>query len=270
MARSVKRTLVALSVLMLAVALVLPSGALAVTKWSKSPVSPLINGGVHSKARFTQLLTTNTKVRSAVKAVIKADKYPSWVFGAAVAQAKLGHISSDSLAPGQGIGAMAFGPVTTEIDKDTVWVGKGHLPYYYVVASKTATEGAFLVTRAYKVCLAKTCSNPFVLALPVVRKPITFQLYVETREPLLTVVAPGPRIGGIEVTGTVGSVPIDVTTTNTAATFLGSFAVGTPIHLGQAPNVNWTPANPVSGMWDLVMPSSDTTVTFVDEFNTPQ
>jgi hypothetical protein len=70
----VKNRLLALTVLALSVALVLPSSALAY-QWTKSPVNPLVKGGVHSTAKFRQLMTSSAKVRSAMRRTIKADKH---------------------------------------------------------------------------------------------------------------------------------------------------------------------------------------------------
>jgi hypothetical protein len=271
--RNVKKRLFALTVLALSVALVLPSSALAAYKWTKSPVNPMVKGGVHSTAKFRQIMTSSGKVRSAMRKVIKADKYPSWVFDAAVKKAAAGDIHSASLARGSRIGAMAFGLKKTRIVNDTVWAGRGRLPYYFVNASKTVVQGGFNVTTTYKVCLAKTCANPFVLGRRVTRTavvaqtPQVYSLYVDT-------FATGEgtmRIGGIEVTGTVGAQSVSATTTDTAPTLIGQFPAGTAYNLTQGLlPFGLVPFTPSGGIFTGTMPAHDLTLEFVNglEFET--
>ena len=165
-----KHRLYALLALALAMALVAPGTALGFN-WTKSPVSPLVPGGIHSEARFESLFLNSSKVRSAIKAVLKADKLPSWVFAAAVQAVQAGDVHSTSLAYGTNIGFMAFGPNKTKLVGDTVWKGKGHLPYYYVRATKVTHQGNFTITTSYRVCMAKTCGNPFAFDPLVIKRP---------------------------------------------------------------------------------------------------
>jgi hypothetical protein len=262
---TVKNRLFALTVMALSVALVLPSGALAYN-WDKSPVNPLIKGGVHSTAKFRQLMTSSGKVRAAVRGVIKVDKYPSWVFAAAVKQAAAGSIHSASLRHGARIGAMGFGLKTTKIVDNTVWTGNGHLPYYYVNASNTVVQSGYNVTTTYKVCLAKTCANPFLLSRRVTRTviadaPQVYNLYIEKRRNT----EDGQRLGGWEVTGTVGAQSVSVTTTDTAATLVGQFPAGTQYTLNETVQGNWQPVSPQTGTLSGTMPASDLTLVFVNE-----
>jgi hypothetical protein len=260
----VKNRLFALTVLALCVALALPSGALAY-QWTKSPVNPLIKGGVHSKAKFRQLLTSSGKVRAAVRGVAKVNKTPSWVFGAAVKEAAAGDIHSASLNSGAHIGAMGFGLKTTKIVNNTVWAGKGRLPYYYVEAANSVTEGGFVVTTIYKVCLSKTCANPFIIGrritrTPVANSPQVYNLYIETRENTDNIM-----IGGVEVTGTVGALPISVETTDSAPTLIGQFPAGTTYNLTEVTLPSgYMPYDPASGNLTGTMPASDLTLTFIN------
>lgn len=261
-----KNRLFALTAMALLVALVLPSSALAYD-WTRSPVNPLVSGGVHSKAKFKTLMTSSNKVRSAVKGVIKADKYPSWVFAAAVKAAAAGNIHSATLSPGTHIRAMGFGVNRTHIVKNTVWAGKRHLPYYYVNASNAVTENGALVTTTYRVCLAKTCANPFVFGRRVARtaqRPTpVYNLYIEKRSGSTE----GQRLGGWEVTGTVGAQSVDVQTTDTASTLVGQFAAGTAYSLSEVRQNGWvviSPVSPVPGNFSGTMPASDLTLVFVN------
>jgi hypothetical protein len=263
--RNVKNRLFALTVLALSVALVLPSSALAY-QWTKSPVNPLVKGGVHSKVKFRQLMTSSGKVRAAMRKVIKADKHPYWVFEAAAKKAAAGDIHSASLARGARIGAMGFGLKTTRIVNNTAWAGKGRLPYYYVNASKTVVDNGYNVTTTYKVCLAKTCANPFVLSRRVTRKaveqsPQVYSLYVDTQA---TGEGTWP-MGGIDVTGTVGAQSVSVTTTDTAPTLIGQFPAGTAYDLTEILFGNWQAVNPGSGNQSGTMPDHDLTLVFINE-----
>lgn len=275
-----KKRLFALTVLALSVALVLPSSALAAYKWTKSPVNPMVKGGVHSTTKFRQIMTSSGKVRSAMRKVIKADKYPSWVFAAAAKKAAAGDIHSASLARGARIGAMAFGLKKTRIVNNTVWAGNGRLPYYYVNASNTVVQGGYNVTTTYKVCLAKTCANPFVLGRRVTRtvavaqSPQVYSLYVDTFEDV-----DGLRIGGVEVTGTVGAQTVSVTTTDTAPTLIGQFAAGTAYSLTQGvlppqapPGPQPTGVTPYTtslGILTGTMPAHDVTLEFMNTLELP-
>jgi hypothetical protein len=255
-----KKRVALLILLVLVMAVVAPSSAMAYS-WKRSPVNPLIKGGVHTEADFAKLLTTSTKARSAFKRVIRADGYPSWVFSAAVAQAAAGDIHSASLAPGTKIGAMAFGIKVTRIVKNTTWAGNGRLPYYYVRASKTTTEGAFLVTRTYRVAASKTCANPFVLPGSTTRRSILRRLFVEKR-------AQGQLnlLAGWHITGTVGGKAIDVTTSATEATLVGEFAPGTAYDLSEVipADSGWIPISPEGGRYAGTMPAEDLTLTYVN------
>lgn len=265
--RNVKNRLFALTVLALSVALVLPSSALAAYNWTKSPVNPMVKGGVHSTTKYRQLMTSSGKIRSALRKVIKADKYPSWVFDAAVKKAAAGDIHSASLAKGSRIGAMAFGLKKTRIVNNTVWAGNGRLPYYYVNASNTVVEGGYNVTTTYKVCLAKTCANPFVLGRRVTRtvavaqSPQVYSLYVDTFDSTEGTM----RIGGIDVTGTVGAQTVSVTTTDTAPTLIGQFPAGTAYDLTQGLlPFGLVPFTPSGGIFTGTMPASDLTLEFMN------
>lgn len=264
-----KNRLFALTVLALSVALVLPSSALAAYKWTKSPVNPMVKGGVHSTTKFRQIVTSSGKVRSAMRKVIKADKYPSWIFAAAEKKAAAGDIHSASLPKGSRIGAMAFGLKQTRIVNNTVWAGKGRLPYYYVNASNTVVEGGYNVTTTYKVCLAKTCANPFVFGRRVTRtvavaqSPQVFSLYVDTFDATEGTY----RLGGVEVTGTVGAQSVSVTTTDTAPTLIGQFPAGTPYILTQGLlPLSLVPDAPSGGIFTGTMPANDFTLEFMNVY----
>jgi hypothetical protein len=259
----------------LVAALILPVSALG-ANWSRSPVSPLVPGGVHSKAKFEHLLLHSTKVRSAIKAVIKADGLPSWIFSAAVVQAKAGHVYSGLLHPGTHIGAMAFGPVVTKILKHTVWTGEDSLPYYYVFATRTVgtvltdsvadatnavAEANYIVTTSYRVALAKTCGNPFVFRRTVTRTPL-YEHFIEKRSDTTT----GTLLSGWEVTGTVGVVPIDATTNASNATLIGIFPAGTHYNLTEVLKPDWVILSPALGNWNGVMPAGDLTLIFVNHY----
>jgi len=188
-----KHKLYALLALALVLALVAPGTALGFN-WTKSPVSPLVPGGIHSEARFESLFLHSSKVRSAIKAVLKADKLPSWVFAAAVQAVQAGDVHSTSLAPGTNIGFMAFGPNKTKLVGDTVWKGKGHLPYYYVRATKVTHQGNFTITTSYRVCMAKTCGNPFAFDPLVIKRAAKV-------DPQLSVTTPSEQL--VQVNGDV-------------------------------------------------------------------
>jgi hypothetical protein len=260
----VNRKLSVLVLLALAVALILPSSALAYN-WTRSPVNPLVKGGVHSTAKFKKLMTSNNKVRSAIKGVVKADKYPGWVFGAATKQAAAGNIHSTSLRRGAHIGAMGFGLKKTRIIKNTIWRGRGRLPYYYVNASNTVVQQGYNVTTTFKVCLSKTCANPFVIGRRVTRTPVRppatlFNLYIDTRDG-----SEGPRMSGCRITGTVGATAIDVTTDGEGPVLLGQFAPGTLYNLTE---VSLPPGygtdDPGTGNYTGPMPSGELTLTFTN------
>jgi hypothetical protein len=254
--RDVGKRLSALLALMLATALVAPASALAYD-WTKSPVNPLVKGGVHSTAKFKKLVTSNSKVRSAMRGVIKADKYPGWVFSAATKQAAAGNIHSSSLKHGSRIGAMGYGLKKTRIVRNTIWNGNGHLPYYYVYANRTVVESGYYVTTSYRVCLAKTCANPFIISRRVTRAPANGNLFVETRD------VNNVRVGGVPITGTVGTQSISVQTTDTAPTPLGQFPVGTPYDLSPgAPGVVGE-STPLPGHLTGTVPAGDFTIVFV-------
>ena len=62
--KTLKRRLYLLLALALAMALVAPATALGFN-WTKSPVSPLVRGGIHSQAKFEHLFLNSSRVRSA-------------------------------------------------------------------------------------------------------------------------------------------------------------------------------------------------------------
>lgn len=243
----------------LAAALILPATALGFN-WSRSPVSPLVPGGVHSVARFEHVVLHSTKVRSAIKRVIAADGLPSWVFSAATAQTAAGHVHSSDLHTGTHIGAMAFGPVVTRIVKNTVWTGAKDLPYYYVLATHSVVQSGFTVVTSYRVCLAQTCGNPFVFGRTVTRTPLTYNLYIEKRSDTTT----GTLLGGWEVTGTVGVASIDATTSASGPTLIGSFTAGTAYDLSEVLQAEWVIVSPADGNFTGVMPAAPLTLIFVN------
>ncbi len=216
-----RRRLFLATTMALVLALVLPSTALAYS-WTKTPVSPLIKGGVHSKAAFIKLLTSSAKERNAIKAVIKADGYPSWVFDAAVAEAKAGKVYSSNLKRGTFIGAMAFGPNRTKIEKKTTWRGKSSLPYYYVTVSQSTTQGAVVVTESYLVCVAKACANPFVLKRTVTTRPL-YGLWVEIRDGGPN----GPQLADWTINGEVNGRSVQILTKSGGPTLVGYYPAGT-------------------------------------------
>jgi hypothetical protein len=258
-----RKRLFALTIVALVAALMLPASALA-HNWSKSPADPLVKGGVHSKAKFTSLLSSNAKVRKALRGVLKADGYPSWVFDAAVAQAKKGNIYSGSLNTGAKIGAMAFGTKKTVIKKNTIWTGDGHLPYYYVYASQTVLENGYNVTTTYRVCLAKTCANPFAFKRQVTRRlapPTTHSLYMRviSQQPILT---ESVTYVSQNVTGTVGADSIDMMSSDSTYTLVGSYPTGTPYSLKLNLSGPWGPQWPTDGLIEGNMPDADTYLDF--------
>ncbi|MDR3685658.1 MAG: hypothetical protein P4L93_01685 [Coriobacteriia bacterium] len=254
-----KRRLLMVLVVVLVMALAIPGTAFGFN-WVHSPTSPLVVGGVHSHAKFTSLMLHSSRVKKAVKMVLKADGDPSWVYGAAIAEVKAGAIHSAFLAHGTRIGAMAFGPKWIKLAMDTRWMGSFKLPYYYVNASNSVTENGFLVTTTYRVALSKTCANPFVFGRTVTRKQILFKLYVEKRENT----ADGPQLGSWEITGTVGTDKYDSFTSTTTPTLIGSFAPGTPYSLGEVLQEGWTQLTPAEGPFTGTMPSNDLTLIFVN------
>lgn len=247
--------------LALATALVLPTSALAYD-WTKSPVNPLVKGGVHSTAKFKSLMSSNSKVRSALRGVIKADKYPGWVFSAATKQAAAGNVHSSSLKRGARIGAMAFGLKKTKIIKNTIWKGKGRLPYYYVDASRTVVESGYNVTTTFKVSLSKTCANPFVMGRRVTRTPVLPQPPATHTLRARVIDGSGNPVSEWQITGQVGTETVDAVTGSDGSIDLGSFAPGTEYNL--APSLS-------GGVIELegsaghtgTMPDSDLTLTFL-------
>jgi hypothetical protein len=251
-------------VVVLVASLILPSTALGFN-WVKSPVSPLIKSGVHSKAKFKSLMLKNSKVRGAVRGVIKRDKLPYWVFDSAMAEVKAGRIYGTSLARGTNVGWMAFGPGTTKYERNTIWKGKGRLTYYYVVASKTVIENGWRTTTSYRVCLATTCANPFVFYKKSTRTRVSppellYNLYVEKR---LNSVE-GELLGDWQISGNVGGEPVSVTTTDTGPILVGQYAEGTAYDLTELLKQGWEIVSPTNGTTSGVMPAADVTITFVN------
>lgn len=256
-----KRRLPIVLCLALAAVMILPATASAFN-WSKSPVDPLIRGGVHSKAKFESLLQHSSKVRTAIKLVIKADGFPSWIFNAAVAQAKAGVVHTGILVPGTHIGAMAFGPRVTKVVKHTVWTGSFDLPYFFVVAARTVPGDGFTTTTSYRVALSKTCGNPFVFDSKVTTATTaTYNLYIEKRSGSVE----GPLLAGWEVTGTVGAASIDTSTSASGPVLVGSYAAGTAYNLAEVPQPDWTIVSPANGDFSGVMPAADLTLTYVNQ-----
>lgn len=255
--------------LMLLVVLVLPSAALGY-QWTHTGGSPLIVGGVHSKAKFKSLLLHSSKERNAIKGVLKRDGYPSWVFDAAVAQAAAGNIHTNSLAPGTKIHTMAYGPKKTKYALNTVWNGTGRLPYFYVNVSRTIIQGGLQVTTTFKVALGQICANPFVFSRHVkttqVSPPLgNFNLYIEKRQDSLE----GTRLAGWEVTGTVGDTSVDTTTSDSGPVLVGVFAAGTPYDLSEILQQGWEIVSPAGGNFTGTMPAADLTLTFVNRVTPP-
>jgi len=265
-----KHRLLVVLVAVLAIALLFPAVALGFN-WRESPVSPLVSGGVHSTAKFKQVFLHNSRVVKAIKGVIKADNDPSWVYSAAAAQVKAGKIFQASLATNTHIGAMAFGPRVTKIVKKTVWTDNERLPYYYAIASRSVVSNGFRITTSYRVCLAKTCGNPFVFMKKVTKSsvspplPDTFALYVDKYQDSQE----GTRLAGWEVTGTVldGSLvtTVDVTTTDTASTLVGYFDVGSTYDLTEIGQPGWAPVPGFPSEVTGVMPDGDVHVVFVNQ-----
>ena len=256
-----KRRFLACLVVLVAAALLLPTTALAYN-WYRSPESPLVPGGVHSKAEFKHVFLYHKRVSSAIKGVLAANHAPSWVWGAALAQVKAGKIYSGSLPRGTKIGAMAFGPHTTKIIKGTVWKGSSRLPYYYVNATRSVTTNSIKVTTTYKIALAKTCGNPFALGPYVTTTRVavpTYNLYIEKRGSIQ-----GPRLNAWQVTGTVGGVAVDKLTSDEGLVLVGAFPAGTQIDLQETMQSGWIPDSPVDGHFVGTMPAQDMTVTFIN------
>jgi hypothetical protein len=264
MVSMLKRRFLACLVVLVSAALLLPTTALAYN-WYRSPESPLVPGGVHSKAEFKHVFLYHKRVSSAVKGVLAADHAPSWVYGAALAQVKAGKIYSGSLPRGTKVGAMAFGPHTTKIIKGTVWKGSSRLPYYYVNASRSVVTNSIRVTTTYKVALAKTCGNPFVLGPFVTTTRVavpTYNLYIEKRSGSMQ----GPRLNNWQVTGTVGGAAVDKLTSDEGLVLVGSFPAGAQIDLQEVIPVDsgWIPDSPPNGHYTGVMPATDLTITFIN------
>jgi hypothetical protein len=160
---------------------------------------------------------------------------------------------------------MAFGPHTTKIIKGTVWKGSKSLPYYYVNASRSVVTNSVRVTTTYKVALAKTCGNPFVLGPFVTRTRVavpTYNLYIEKRYGSAT----GDRLAGWEVTGTVGSAAVDKLTSGSDLVLVGSYPAGTAYNLHEVvpENGGWIHISPTDGIFTGVMPAQDLVLTFVN------
>jgi hypothetical protein len=259
-----KRKFLVWLVVLVSAALLLPTTALAYN-WRRSPESPLVVGGVHSAAAFKHLFLNHKKVYSAVKGVLKADHAPSWVYGAAVTQVKAGAIHSGSLPRGTNVGAMAFGPHTTKIIKGTVWRGAKNLPYYYVNATRSVVTDGVRVNTTYKVALAKTCCNPFVLGPFVTRTRVavpTYNLYIEKRYGSVT----GDRLSGWSVTGTVGGAAVDKLTSSEGLVLVGTYPAGTAYNLQEVvPETGgWIHISPSDGIFTGEMPAQDLVLTFVN------
>jgi hypothetical protein len=155
---------------------------------------------------------------------------------------------------------MAFGPRVTIIVKHTVWTGKKNLPYYYVLATRSVVQNDFNVTTSYRVCLAKTCGNPFVFGRTVTRRALKHNLYIEKRRDSTE----GALLGGWEVTGTVGVASIDATTSASGPKLVGSFAAGTAYDLTEVLQQGWVIVSPNGGNFTGVMPAGDLTLIFVN------
>jgi hypothetical protein len=245
----------------LAVALILPSTAFGFS-WRKAGGAPLVKGGVHSTAKFRSLMH-NAKVRRALRGVIARDGYPSWVFDAAVAQSDAWNIHSSSLARGKFINTMAFGTGGIRYASNTFWRGRGRLPYYYVSVSRTTQVGDVLRTETYRVALARSCCNAFVLRTVTesgVLPPVLYNLNVEKRLGTET----GPLLGGFEVTGTVAGNFVSVTTTDTTSTLVAQVPEGTPYSLTESLPLGWEVVSPPGGTTSGVMPAGDVTIVFVN------
>jgi hypothetical protein len=264
MVSMLKRRFLVGVIVLLSMALVLPTTALAYN-WYRSPESPLVPGGVHSKAEFKHVFLYHKRVSSAVKGVLAADHAPSWVYGAAVTQVRAGRIYSSSLPRGTKVGAMAFGPHTTKIIKGTVWKGSSRLPYFYVNATQSVVTNGIRVTTTYKVALAKTCGNPFVLGPFVTRTRVavpTYNLYIEKRYGSMQ----GRRLNNWAVTGTVGGVAVDKLTSDEGLVLVGTFPAGAKIDLQEImpDGGGWIVDSPPDGHYTGLMPAADLTITFIN------
>jgi hypothetical protein len=248
----------------------LPTVAMATNSWTKSPVSPLIMGGVHSKTYFRHLFLNHNKVKLAVKAVIKKDGLPSWVYSAAVSEVKARDIHVGYLKHGTKIGAMAWGPVLTKIMDNTRWNGSFKLPYYYVNASHSVLENGVMVMTTYRVALAKTCANPFVFKRTVrtVTRATAYRLVIEKRYGSVQ----GEPLSEWTFTGMAGGAAVNVMTGSNGTAFVGNFLPGAAIDLQEVIPVGggWIAISPANGHYVGVMPSQDTTIVFVNAQRTPE
>jgi hypothetical protein len=260
-----KRRFLAAVILLVVAAMVLPTTALAYN-WTRSPVSPLVVGGVHSEGSFKHVILNHKRVQLAIKGVMAADHTPSWVYAAAISQVQAGDIHSSSLGRGTNIGAMAFGPRTTKIVKNTVWRGNGRLPYYYVNATQSVVQDGYRIDTTYRVALAKTCGNPFVTGPTVTRTLVVtpvYNLYVEKRRDSLT----GPRLAGWSISGTAGGKSIDEVTSSEDKVLIGSYPAGTAYSVQEDSRVGWSIVSPAEGIFIGNMPAQDLTLTFVNHEN---
>jgi hypothetical protein len=160
---------------------------------------------------------------------------------------------------------MGFGLKKARIVNNTIWKGKGRLPYYYVNASQTTTETGFVVTTTFKVCIAKTCANPFVIGRRVTRRaieqtPTVYNLYVEKRDGSLQ----GSLMADWEVTGTVNAQAVDAWTNAEAPTLIGQFPAGTAFDLHEVLQGKWEPVVEGGDHQSGTMPAHDLTISFVN------
>ena len=259
-----KRRFLACVVVLLAVALLMPASVLAYN-WTKTPVSPLVPGGVWSTKTFKHVVLNHKKVYTALKDIVRINNMPSWVYTAAIAETVAGDIHSANLPVGTRIGAMGFGPNKTTIVDNTVWRGSKKLPYYYVDASKTVVEGGWNVTRTYRVCLAKPCGNPFVLGKTITRTRVAvpmYKLYVEKRY--------GTTDGQFlywHMTGTVGGASVDFFTNETAKVLVGSYPEGAAIDIQEELKNGYNSLQPPNGHYVGTMKANEMTITFVNQEN---
>jgi len=258
-----KRRFLACVVVLLAVALLMPASVLAYN-WTKTPVSPLVPGGVWSTKTFKHVVLNHKKVYTALKDIVRINNMPSWVYTSAIAETVAGDIHSANLPVGTRIGAMGFGPNKTTIVDNTVWRGSKKLPYYYVDAAKTVVEGEWNVTRTYRVCLAKPCGNPFVLGKTITRTRVAvpmYNLYIEKLNGRQQQI----RQSGWHVVGTIGGVAVDAVTSSDGPVLVGSYPAGTAYSLHEVLQDGWDIVTPPKGEFIGTMQTQDLTLTFVNE-----
>lgn len=165
---TMKRTFLAVILVVLVAALMAPAAAQATTwhYWHHVGGDPL-HANVNTAGEFSYLMLNSSKYATAQKLVAKADGLPSWVMKSAKSELQDGDIHSSTIGIGTKVGAMSYGRKVVRVMKNTIYHGQyKHLSYYYVNASKTTTvtiDGkTYRKTVTYRVSMAKKCGNVFV------------------------------------------------------------------------------------------------------------